>query len=103
VNWDWRCASIPRPADSTRLQTPYEGSYFGLLTKPGLVLALRLALAPPIRSRDGGKTWELAETGITASLTARPGTAGRTPAAVSHGGRSAAERRRRCALHRRSR
>ena len=51
------------------LQTPYEGSYFGLLTKPGLVLAYGLR-GTAYRSRDGGQTWEAADTGVTASITA---------------------------------
>ena len=51
------------------LQTPYEGSYFGLLTKPGLVLAYGMR-GTAYRSRDGGQTWEAVDTGITASITA---------------------------------
>jgi photosystem II stability/assembly factor-like uncharacterized protein len=51
------------------LQTPYEGSYFGLLTKPGLVLAYGLR-GTAYRSRDGGQQWEAVDTGITASITA---------------------------------
>jgi photosystem II stability/assembly factor-like uncharacterized protein len=51
------------------LQTPYEGSYFGLLGKPGLVLAYGMR-GTAWRSRDGGKTWEAADTGTTASITA---------------------------------
>ena len=51
------------------LQTPYEGSYFGLLTRPGLVLAYGLR-GTAYRSRDGGQNWEAADTGITASITA---------------------------------
>ena len=51
------------------LQTPYEGSYFGLLTKPGLVLAYGLR-GTAYRSRDGGQNWEAVDTGITASITA---------------------------------
>ncbi|MFC5578584.1 WD40/YVTN/BNR-like repeat-containing protein [Lysobacter niabensis] len=51
------------------LQTPYEGSYFGLLTRPGLVLAYGLR-GTAYRSLDGGRNWEAVETGITASITA---------------------------------
>jgi photosystem II stability/assembly factor-like uncharacterized protein len=51
------------------LQTPYEGSYFGLLTKPGLVLAYGLR-GTAYRSHDGGQNWEAADTGITTSITA---------------------------------
>jgi photosystem II stability/assembly factor-like uncharacterized protein len=51
------------------LQTPYEGSYFGLATKPGLVLAYGLR-GTAYRSRDAGQTWERVDTGVTASITA---------------------------------
>ncbi|GAB3369525.1 YCF48-related protein [Lysobacter rhizosphaerae] len=51
------------------LQTPYEGSYFGVLTKPGLVLAYGLR-GTAYRSLDGGQHWEQADTGVTASITA---------------------------------
>jgi photosystem II stability/assembly factor-like uncharacterized protein len=51
------------------LQTPYEGSYFGLLAKPGLVLAHGLR-GTAYRSLDGGATWEAADTGTSAALTA---------------------------------
>jgi photosystem II stability/assembly factor-like uncharacterized protein len=51
------------------LQTPYEGSYFGLLTKPNLVLAYGLR-GTAYRSRDGGQNWEAVDTGVTASITA---------------------------------
>lgn len=50
------------------LQTPYEGSYFGLLTKPGLVLAYGMR-GTAYRSRDGGAHWQQVDTGITASIT----------------------------------
>ncbi|UHQ20039.1 YCF48-related protein [Lysobacter sp. KIS68-7] len=50
------------------VQTPYEGSYFGLLTKPGLVLAYGMR-GTAYRSRDGGAHWEQVDTGITASIT----------------------------------
>src|SRR5207342_636821 len=49
--------------------TPYEGSWFGVLSKPGLVLAYGMR-GTAWRSRDGGKTWEAADTGVTASITA---------------------------------
>ena len=50
------------------VQTPYEGSYFGLLSKPGLVIAYGLR-GTAYRSRDGGQNWEALDTGITASIT----------------------------------
>jgi len=51
------------------LQTPYEGSWFGLLSKPGLVLAYGMR-GTAFRSRDGGASWEAVETGVSASITA---------------------------------
>lgn len=59
----------PASARFAAMQTPYEGSYFGLLTKPGLVLAYGLR-GTAYRSRDGGQHWEAVDTGITASITA---------------------------------
>ena len=59
----------PESGRFTALQTPYEGSYFGLLTRPGLVLAYGLR-GTAYRSLDGGRNWEAVETGITASITA---------------------------------
>jgi photosystem II stability/assembly factor-like uncharacterized protein len=59
----------PASARFAAMQTPYEGSYFGLLTKPGLVLAYGLR-GTAYRSRDGGQRWEAVESGITASITA---------------------------------
>jgi photosystem II stability/assembly factor-like uncharacterized protein len=51
------------------MTTPYEGSWFGLLSKPGLVLAYGMR-GTAWRSRDGGQLWEAADTGVTASITA---------------------------------
>jgi photosystem II stability/assembly factor-like uncharacterized protein len=51
------------------LPSPYAGSWFGVLAKPGLVLAFGLR-GNAWRSRDGGRTWDAADTGITASITA---------------------------------
>lgn len=51
------------------MQTPYEGSWFGLLTKPGLVLAYGLR-GTAYRSLDDGQTWQIVATGITTSITA---------------------------------
>ena len=51
------------------MSTPYEGSYFGLLARPGLVLAYGLR-GTAYRSLDGGATWEAAQTGTTSSITA---------------------------------
>jgi photosystem II stability/assembly factor-like uncharacterized protein len=59
----------PASGRFTAMQTPYEGSYFGLLTKPGLVLAYGMR-GTAYRSRDGGQNWEAVDTGVTASITA---------------------------------
>ncbi|HEY5803531.1 MAG TPA: YCF48-related protein [Lysobacter sp.] len=59
----------PASGRFTALQTPYEGSYFGLLTKPGLVIAYGLR-GTAYRSLDGGQNWEPVDTGVTASITA---------------------------------
>ncbi|UNK49709.1 YCF48-related protein [Lysobacter sp. S4-A87] len=59
----------PATSRFNALQTPYEGSYFGLLTRPGLVLAYGLK-GTAYRSLDGGQSWETVETGTTASITA---------------------------------
>ncbi|QSX76007.1 hypothetical protein HIV01_005760 [Lysobacter arenosi] len=59
----------PATSRFNALQTPYEGSYFGLLTKPGLVLAYGLR-GTAYRSSDGGQNWMPVDTGTTASITA---------------------------------
>src|SRR4249919_2483275 len=51
------------------MTTPYEGSFFGLLSKPGLVLAYGMR-GTAWRSRDGGQNWEPSDTGVSASITA---------------------------------
>jgi photosystem II stability/assembly factor-like uncharacterized protein len=59
----------PQTGRFNALQTPYEGSYFGLLAKPGLLLAYGLR-GTAYRSLDGGQQWEAVDTGVTASITA---------------------------------
>lgn len=51
------------------LGTPYKGSYFGVLTKPGLVVAFGMR-GNAWRSEDAGKTWQKAETGIQSGINA---------------------------------
>jgi photosystem II stability/assembly factor-like uncharacterized protein len=51
------------------IPTPYKGSYFGLLTKPGLVVAFGMR-GNAWRSEDAGKTWQKIETGIQSGLNA---------------------------------
>lgn len=51
------------------LPTPYDGSWFGVLSRPGVVLAYGLR-GTAYRSFDAGRTWEALDTGVGASLTA---------------------------------
>ncbi|MCY1208693.1 Ycf48-like protein [compost metagenome] len=49
--------------------TPYNGSFFGVLGKPGVVLAFGLR-GNVLRSVDGGDSWSQVETGLPVSITA---------------------------------
>ncbi|WP_433741032.1 WD40/YVTN/BNR-like repeat-containing protein [Pseudomonas putida] len=51
------------------LQTPYQGSFFGVIGKPGEVLVYGLR-GHVLRSTDGGANWTLLETGLQVSITA---------------------------------
>ena len=51
------------------LPTPYQGSYFGLVGKPGALLAFGLR-GNAYRSMDGGHSWQKVATGVQAGLTA---------------------------------
>ena len=51
------------------LQTPYQGSFFGVVGKPGEVLAYGLR-GNVFRSTDGGATWHPLDSGLQASITA---------------------------------
>lgn len=51
------------------LPSPYKGSYFGVLTRPGLVIAYGMR-GNAFRSEDGGKTWQKIETGIQSGINA---------------------------------
>ncbi|TDF86624.1 YCF48-related protein [Pseudomonas sp. H9] len=51
------------------LQTPYQGSYFGVVGKPGEVLAYGLA-GNVVRSSDGGQHWSPVPSGLPVSITA---------------------------------
>ncbi|MBK5415521.1 WD40/YVTN/BNR-like repeat-containing protein [Pseudomonas sp. TH31] len=53
----------------TALQTPYQGSFFGVIGKPGEVLAYGLR-GHVLRSVDGGNSWSGLNTGLPVSLTA---------------------------------
>lgn len=51
------------------IPTPYKGSFFGLLTKPGLVIAFGMR-GNAWRSEDAGKSWQKIETGVQSGLNA---------------------------------
>jgi len=51
-----------------RVATPYRGSYFGVLAKPGLVLVYGLR-GHAWRSGDGGRSWSRCDTGVAAGIT----------------------------------
>jgi photosystem II stability/assembly factor-like uncharacterized protein len=50
------------------LQTPYQGSYFGIVGQPGEVLAYGLR-GHVFRSTDGGANWHQVDSGLQASIT----------------------------------
>jgi len=51
------------------LQTPYQGSFFGVVGQPGEVLAYGLR-GHVFRSADGGLTWTRLDSGLQVSITA---------------------------------
>ncbi|MCY1344854.1 Ycf48-like protein [compost metagenome] len=51
------------------MQTPYEGSYFGVVGRPGEVLAYGLR-GNVFRSTDGGYTWAQLDSGLQVSISA---------------------------------
>lgn len=51
------------------LPSPYKGSYFGVLTRPGLAVVFGLR-GNAFRSEDGGKSWQRIETGIQSGINA---------------------------------
>ncbi|UVL58853.1 YCF48-related protein [Pseudomonas sp. B21-012] len=52
-----------------RLSTPYAGSYFGVIGKPGALLAYGLR-GHVLRSTDGGAGWQVIKTDLNTSITA---------------------------------
>ncbi|MBV7480393.1 YCF48-related protein [Pseudomonas sp. PDM31] len=52
----------------TVLETPYQGSFFGVLGKPGEVLVYGLR-GNVLRSTDGGQSWTALDTGLHVSIT----------------------------------
>jgi photosystem II stability/assembly factor-like uncharacterized protein len=57
-------------AHFTALTTPYEGSYFGLVTDPAGILIIFGLRGNVYRSDDGGESWDQVEAGIEVSLSA---------------------------------
>lgn len=57
------------------LPTPYQGTWFGVVGKPGEVLAYGLR-GHVFRSTDGGQSWNQVETGLPVSITAATRDAG---------------------------
>jgi photosystem II stability/assembly factor-like uncharacterized protein len=53
----------------TAVPTPYQGSFFGVLGKPGEVLVYGLR-GNVLRSTDGGQSWTALNTGLHVSITA---------------------------------
>ncbi|MEG0858421.1 MAG: YCF48-related protein [Pseudomonas sp.] len=53
----------------TRLSTPYSGTFFGAVGKPGVLLVYGLR-GHVMRSTDGGQNWQPVNTGVTNSITA---------------------------------
>ena len=51
------------------MQTPYQGSFFGVLGKPGEVLVYGLR-GNVLRSIDGGQNWTALDSGLRISITA---------------------------------
>lgn len=51
------------------MPTPYQGSFFGVVGKPGEVLAYGLR-GHVLRSTDGGYSWQPVDTGLQVSVTA---------------------------------
>ncbi len=51
------------------VETPYQGSFFGLIGRPGEVLAYGLR-GHVFRSADGGASWSQLDTGLQVSITA---------------------------------
>jgi photosystem II stability/assembly factor-like uncharacterized protein len=69
----------------TKVQTPYNGSYFGLDVAPGRLVAYGLR-GNAFLSDDGGAQWRKIETGIDANLVALVPLAGGRFLLVSQGG-----------------
>ncbi len=73
-------------AHFTTLDSPYEGSYFGLVTDPaGSVVVFGLR-GNVFRSEDGGENWTRVETGLPVTLSAGTRLAGGELALVSQAG-----------------
>ncbi|MDF3935694.1 WD40/YVTN/BNR-like repeat-containing protein [Pseudomonas citronellolis] len=69
------------------LHSPYQGSFFGVLARPGLLLAYGLR-GHAVRSLDGGASWSEVNTGLGVSLTAASFDAGGQPYLFSQAGQA---------------
>jgi photosystem II stability/assembly factor-like uncharacterized protein len=67
------------------LTSPYQGTYFGIVGKPGTLVAYGLR-GNAFRSSDGGQTWEKSATGITTGITSGTVLADGRVVLVSQGG-----------------
>ncbi len=67
------------------LPSPYQGTYFGIVGKPGMLVAFGLR-GHAFRSRDAGRTWEPLETGISTGITSGTMLADGRVVLVSQGG-----------------
>lgn len=52
-----------------KVETPYDGTYFGLIAKEGLLVVYGLR-GNAYASHDGGQQWQKVETGVSASIVA---------------------------------
>lgn len=68
-----------------RIETPYQGSFFGITGNSGSLVAFGLR-GNAYRSRDGGANWQKIETGIAAGLTGATVTEDGQIVLVSQGG-----------------
>ena len=73
-------------AHFTTVASPYEGSYFGLVTDPAGSIVVFGLRGNAYRSDDGGESWERVETGIPVSLSAGIRLAGGEVVLVSQAG-----------------
>lgn len=51
-----------------KIKTPYGGSFFGIIGKPGVIIAFGMR-GKVLRSIDGGTSWQIIESGVAGGLT----------------------------------